>query len=318
MASQGEIRVLLGKESPVGTTASTFKVWRGTAELHEIDEVKFAEETIGLISKNTRDAIVTTKSEGMIATDQASYEQIVYPLNMVLEGIVPTGGGPTYTWTYDPTLNNVADPTTFTVRYGIDGKYYQSDYVLGTDLTISFAAEEPWKISAKMAGGTVTTSGYVSVETLSAQTAILAGQTSVYIDNSWATLGNTVVSGYLIDAQWVLPGYHQKSFVDGSLEPTSHGLAKRAAKLEMTVEWDTAQDATERTAWRNGTKRFIELKAVNGSQSVTIDGCYIITDMATIGNRNGNITVKYTLESFYDTTASKEYKVVVINTTSAL
>lgn len=317
MAATGEIHVLLGAESSPGTTASTFKIWRGTAELHEVRDRQFAEETVGLMSKNTRFADTQLMSEGTIATDQATYEQIIYPLAMVIEDVTPTGG-PTYTWTFDPTLTDVQDPATMTVRYGVDGKYYQSDYVIGTSLSISSPAAGAWSVSAGLAGGEVTTSGYVSTETLTAQNAILAGDTSIYINSAWADLGNTIVTGYLIDWTWELPGYHQKQFQEGSLEPTGHGLDKRAATLNITIEWDTAQDATERTAWRAGTVRFIRLKADDGTRSVTIDGAYVITDMATLGDRDGNITVAYTLESIFDTTSSEEYKVTVVNGISTL
>lgn len=317
MASQGEIHVLLGAESSPGTTASTFEIWRGTAELHEMRDRTFAEENVGLISKNTRFADYMTHSEGTLATEQATYEGIIYPLAMNIQDVTPTGG-PTYTWTFDPTLGDVADPATMTLRYGIDGKYYQADYVIGTNLSISANAGEAWQVTSDIAGGTVTTSGYVSSETLSAQNAILAGNTSIYIDTSWAGIGGTEIDAYLINWTWEIPGYHQKQFQDGNLEPTGHGLDKRAATLTMTVEWDTAQDATERTAYRNGTTRFIRIRANDGTRTATIDGAYVITDMATIGNRDGNITVEYTLESFFDTTSSEEYRVTVVNAVDAL
>lgn len=317
MAAIGEIHVLLGAEASPGSTASSFKIWRGTAELHEMRDRQFADETVGLMSKNTRFADVSLGSEGTLATDQATYEQIIYPLAMTIQDTTPTGG-PTYTWTFDPTLGDVATPQTVTLRYGIDGKFYQSDYVIGTNLSISANAGEAWQVNTDIAGGTVTTSGYISAETLTTQNAILAGDTSIYINSAWADLGNTEVTGYLINWSWELEGYHQKQFQDGNLEPTGHGLDKRAAMLNMTVEWDVAQDTTERTAWRNGTTRFIRIKADDGTRSATIDGAYVITDMATIGDRDGNITVDYTLESIYDITSGEEYKVTVVNSIDAL
>lgn len=317
MASQGEIHVLLGAEASPGSTASTFVLWRGTAELHEMRDRTFAEETVGYISKNTRFADTMLHSEGTLATDQATYEQIIYPLAMSVQNVTPTGG-PTYTWTFDPTLTDTIDPATMTVRYGIDGKYYQSDYVIATNLSLSANAGEAWQVSTDIAGGEVIGSGYVSTETLSAQNAILAGNTSLYIDTTWAGLGGTEITGSLINWTWELPGWHQKQFQEGTIEPTGHGLDKRAATLTMTVEWDTAQDATERTAYRAGTKRFIRLGATDSTRSANIDGCYVYTDMNTIDNRDGNITVEYTLESFFDTTSSEEYKVTVVNGIAAL
>lgn len=318
MGSRGELQVLLGYEGATpGTPVTPDTAWEGTCTLQEGVDRQFPDLDVGRMSKNYRDFVQQRKSTGTLSAEAATYEQIIIPLAMVIEDTTP-GAGPPYTWTFNPNLAVHGDPATFTAERGISTKGYRTDYVFGTSITLAGEAASAWSVEAAIAGGEVSSVTLASGISVTDKTYILTGETGLYINDAWADLGNTTVSGYLINFEWSLEGYHQKQFIDDSMEPTSHGLDKRSAQLVITVEWNAAQEAAERGYWRDGTARFIRIQAANGTNVCRIDGCYKIVDVAPLDNREGNITAVYTLESEYDQTSENEYEVVVINTVDSL
>jgi len=308
MGAIGEIRVLYAIEGTHGTEQVPTAAWRGTAELLRVQDTAWADENVGSMSDHVRAYVQSLGSKGKLASDALTYEGLVTAFQMIFEEVV---AAPAKTYTWLPDISAVLDPASLTLQYGPEDKMYQSIYVIATDLKLKMAGQKAWTADISIAGQSPTSEAAAAV-TNAVETALLTGETSVYIDDTWAGLGGSKISGYVIDAEWSLPGYHQKYFMQGSLEPTSHGQDRRHATLKMLVEFNSVQEAIERAAWEALTPRFIRIYSEHLAATATLDGCYLVTDLSTLKSGKGNIQAEYTLESYQDPTSGYEYGAVVV------
>ena len=168
--------------------------------------------------------------------------------------------------------------------------------VFATGLTISGEAGKSWLFEASVVGGEVTYPNALSASLSpgTTLTPIRMADTTIYIDSTYAAIGGTPISASLISFNWKLEELqHQKLFA-GSLWPNGRGNARWKTTLELVVEAATDAFEVERDKLLLTTQTAIRIKATSGSHSAAIDGMYMLEDIDTLDDRDGNNIVKMT------------------------
>jgi len=294
----------------------------------------FTSEASGVMSAHRRayDQAIQAELAFDAGDEGATFEQIINFLSMALiGGVVPVPvGAAGYAWTFTPNLGAGNVPDIFTMRYGDNQRCWESEGVFATELALSAAFQEGWRLTSALIGdqmgeGATFAPGITYPTPLET---VLAQMTRLYIDDTWATLGTTPITGTLIDWGWTLPAFHPKFFQDGQLTYSDIGLASRALALELTFEFN-AQAVAERLLWMARTPRFIRLEATGGVinagvppdlKTVRLDMCVVYEGTDPLDERDGNDTMRFTGRSVNDGTAQPghEFQVMVLNTIDAL
>jgi len=270
--------------------------------------------------------------EGTLTMD-ATYEQILYPLWMALGYVSPSSGnGAPYTWGF--TLAFRTDPISlispFTIEYidsgpsnggGDGGGTYCVKMVdaFATGLTISGAAGEGWQVEAELAGRAITLPEGLSGNPEPDQTVtpIKMAETTLAVDALYANIGDTGVTEF-ISFNWKLEdNYHGKQFA-GSLYPSGWGSGRWKTTLELVLEVSAAQAQTFADALLTTDLYAVRIKGyVDANDSCNIDGMYMIDDVSTLDDRDGNNILKITLLGQTDTLGNTGV-ITVITDVSAL
>jgi len=282
-----------------------------------VDKVH-VDENIGSYAP-ARHYIGSSKAEGTLNLD-GLYQEVPYIIAMAMGAESPAGGGDPYTWTWALPDTTPETFSLWTVEY-TDGDVWvlHAVDVFATGLTISAEAGKSWQFEAPLVGGEIT---YISALGASLSpgttlTAIRMADTVLSIDNTYAGIGVTPVSNALINFSWGLENLqHQKLFA-GSLWPSGRGNAKWQVTLEMTVEVATAVFESERDKHLTKAQTAVHLKATSGAHSATIAGMFMLEDVASLEERDGNNIVTFSYLGEMDASDNTGY-VEVLSSLDAL
>jgi len=289
----------------------------------------FPREATGIMSSVRRfyDQSIIAELAFDAGDEGATFEQLIIFLSMAIAGgVAPAAVGALgWLWTFAPNLIAGDRPDIYTMRYGDNVCVWQSAEVFATEMRLAGATEESWKLTADLVGDQMATSAFVPTVYPTPLETILAQMTSLYIDNSWATLGSTPILGTLIDWEVTIPAFHAKFFQDGDLRFSDIGLASRSLAVSFTYEF-TGGTCAERLLWVAGTPRFIRLEAqgalINAPadyKEAIIDMCVIYEGVEPLDERDGNDIMRFTGLTAYDPTGvGHEFEVRVQNTIPAL
>jgi len=299
MTAVTQRETLVGLQGVVGTAVAVDTLLRATCELKpKVTKVQ-PEENIGCFAP-ARHYVGAIEPEGKLTMD-ATYEQILIPLWMSLGYVAPTD---TYIWAF--ILQYATSPITlispFTLEHVDAGPSGTGSYcVRVTDcfakgLTISAAAGEGWKVEAELAGRKIDFPDDISGNPALDETVtpILMAETTLHVDALYANIGDTTVEE-LISFSWKLEGgYHGKQYA-GSLYPNGWGAGRWKTTLELVMEvnaeWLSFADAALTT-----TQFAVRIKGYNSATDYCyIDGMYMVEDIGTLDDRDGNNIVKLTL-----------------------
>ena len=293
----------------------------------------FPREATGIMSSVRRfyDQSIIAELAFDAGDEGATYEQLIIFLSMAITGGVtptPVGAGG-HLWTFAPNLGAGNRPDIYTLRYGDNQRCWQSAEVFATEMRLAGATEEPWRLTADLVGDQMDPDSFEVIAYPVPLETILAQMTSLYIDNSWATLGSTPILGTLIDWEVTIPAFHPKFFQDGDYRFSDIGLASRSLAVSFTFEF-TAGTVAERLLWVAGTPRFIRLEAVGSmiydamglpidNHRSIIDMCVIYEGTEPLDERDGNDIMRFTGLTAYDPTGiGHEFEFRVQNTIPAL
>jgi len=319
MSSKAQRQVFVGLESPAGTVnASPDVCLRAVASLKAVVDKIAPNEDIGSFAP-ARHYIGSKKAEGSLEFDGYS-DHAPIVVSMAMGAGSKTGVGDPYTWTF--TLPDDSAPTfaTYTMEY-TDGNNHivHAEDVFATDLEISGEAGKSWMFKPTVTGGNVTYPAALSA-TPSAPTAVkpmLMADTTLSIDDTWDNLGNTSV-GVLISFNWKLENLQHSKLFAGALYPTSRGNDKWKTTLELIVEIDNATIESEKDKLLNTTQSAIGLTCAdsNGYGGI-IDGMYMLKEVDTLDDRDGNNIVKLTYQGEKDA-SDNTGRVIIVSTLANL
>jgi hypothetical protein len=259
-----------------------------TLEWDDADENLYMPQIAnGLLVRNSGQAFpVQHGSRFSLGGQPVIWEQLPHWLSMAIKGdVIPTvEAGPLYRWTF--TRNPAADPTphSFTIQRrfsdGMNNIDQRVAYSMLNQLSISYAENEHLRMSAEGFGRKFESSAITPALTLPAYQIGVSALSTVYINDTWATLGNTQITGEVIGWELTIgTGFFPRATADGraDLDFTMHQMNGEEVMLglKLTLLMDTARYATELAAAAAGALRAVRVNvAGSGNRSLTIDGLF--------------------------------------------
>jgi len=320
MTSIATRQVCVGLQSEAGSAVNVDTLLRATCDLKAAVSKIHPEENIGSYAP-ARHYVGQIMPEGTLKMD-ATYEQIIIPLSMALgDEAGVSGNGAPYTYTFILPDDSTDEPTfaLWTLEYTDGGTYV----VRGTDvfakgLTISGAAGEGWQVEAELTGGEVDLPDALSASPSldDTVTPIKMAETTLWVDTTYAGIGTSQVEE-LISFTWKLENYlHTKQFA-GALYPNGRGTAPWQVTLELVLEVAAAEAQTFADALLLTTQYAVRIKGyVDANDSCNIDGMYMVEDVDTLDERDGNNIISVTLKGEKDASDNTGSVVVVTDVVS--
>lgn len=298
MSSKTQRQVIVGLESEAGTGVTPDIALRAVAGLKAVPDKVVVEEDIGSFAPG-RHYIGSLKAEGSLEMD-GYYEGAPVPVAMAMGAGEKTGEEAPYSYAFELPDDTPDDFATWTVEYtdGADHVVHAED-CFATGLEISGEAGQSWMFKPDLVGGAVTFPAALGASlTPPAATSILMADTTLYIDDAYAGIGTTDVAE-LISFSWKLESLqHQKQFA-GSLYPSGRGHDRWQTTLEVILEVENTVFEAEKDKLLSTAQSAIRIEALaedaggeGVDYSATIDGMYMLADIDTLDDRDGNNIIK--------------------------
>jgi len=340
MANQALIKVQYGLEAANGTAAAADTMLACTASLTADDrQIHIPAVDLGVRSNMLLSgAAVRRAHAASIALDDAdgAYFQL-FPvlfscgLNGNVSPVEQNTGEGDYLWTFTAPQTGSEDVDTMTLEMGDDAGGYEVSYVLVEQLNITGdCVSGEVHVSATCSGDLVdqtTVTGGLSIPTME----LCIGKLSqIYVDSSWANLGNTELADCLVNWEVSLTtGAHHKFWGSNSRTTSGHNQGYITGEATFTFE-RTSGVYTEEANYRPAsgyaqTPRFIRLTTTGtqissgDNQALTLDMAGLWTSWQTFGAEdNGNSLDQATLTFGYDTTGAQSFQALVTTDVSAV
>lgn len=327
-------KLQIGQEVTEATEVAATAVFLPTAANFTPDHTVIRPQfDTGLLTQRNAGEVVTKLFRFEITTD-ASFEQILYPLNNVLKAVT-TGVGvadeKTYTFNPSPTGADSPKPFTMEQRYTDGTNNIDRTYVgcAGTDLEITGA------LGALTA---VRWSGFAQQENTNALTAALTAPVSLDmpVGNDWALycdftayadLGDTARLDQLQGFTWRFNnGRAPKWYMDGDRDVSRIRRGERSATLSLNLDQEASAGLVGllRAAQESRALAYIRLEALSLDlidtlpSRITIDGAYTVETVGGVDENDGEDSVTIELMSIYDPTAAQDIEVEVVTTAATL
>jgi len=304
MSSKAQRRVCVGLEGTAGQAAPVDVALHAVGELRPVVGKVQVNEDVGTFAQ-PRHYIGEYHGEGSIKAE-ACFEEGPILASMGLGSVSPVGGSAPYTWTFplpDATAPTIA-PWTVEMTDGEDWTV-RTSYGFFKSLTISGEPGKAWQISGDLVGADTDYPVDLSANpVLAVVTAIRQGKTALYLDNLYANIGDTKLTGAFISFDWKLDKLlHQKQLSDGYLYPTSHGSDRYDVTLDLLLECDNATVRALRDHVLTTDLMAVRIECIEtaATTEARIDGMYMVKDVATLSDRDGNNVVAVSLALEKDT-----------------
>lgn len=235
----------------------------------------------GMLIANSAPGVAVQHGTRFSLPEQAAiWEQLPLWLGMAIEGVPtltgPAGGPHVHTFTRDPTVNPNPLAVTLQRRYdnGLGDEIDErAPYAMLSELGFAFAVNEHLRISgagfarkfesSPITGGLTLPDFEVGVSALSA----------IYVDSSWANVGNTLLAEQVIG--WNLrigTGIFPRHTAEArtALDYTKHQINGREVtlRLEVTCLLDPTTYAAEQTAANGRDLRAVQVRVIGSDSRV--------------------------------------------------
>jgi hypothetical protein len=285
------------------------------------------------LSRNHGDDVIVAKDLEIELEGDVNHRMIIWQLaNSIRGNITPTQPDATneplsYLWLFSPGIFTANTPEiangidTFTLELGDNVQHYEAEYMFTTSLEISAepdgVVEFSWTTKARQLTETTKTAALVeqSVQRFPSNTV------EIYLDSSWATIGNTQVTDLLRSWTWTLEtNFTARQTADGVLVFSGVNEDIKFVGLEMEYLRSTASEL-EKDKYNARTTTFVRIKCngISEMDSGQNNLPYIQFDMSgrymewgDVDDDAGSQYETVMLESVYDITGAKEYEVSVL------
>lgn len=250
--------------------------------------------------------------------------------NSIRGNITPAavGGGETlaYTWTYEPALGtpNTPDETngidTFTAEWFDNLGEFETSYIFTQTLELSGAPNEDVKFNWSMGGRGATASTKTAALTAPSAKYYAQNQTKWFVDANYAGIGGTQITDTLKAWKWTFETMFTPRFTaDGQLYFTALNEDAKKLEIELTLvrNSNTTAELAKRLANTTSYQRIAlfsqgEIDAgQNNPSRIYLDYALKYTEWPEYDDEDGTSVITVTGESFYDSTAGKQFGVTV-------
>jgi hypothetical protein len=257
-----------------------------------------------------------------------SYDDLIWWANLFVKGVAAgTGGGADKTWTFLPTATS-DDVKAATIQLGYSDTIgtapgIEQQFCMGSEFTLHFEKNDDGAVTfdATLFGGEALTQITAFTGALSDRTVVLAScnNTTVFADQA-SGIGTTLDTTF-VSLDWKLNlGPVRFYTLNGSTGPTAiyrpdyrRWEATLVRQFTSDLYWDDYGDKTVQKI------RCRTLgPALGGSNyKIDLDLYGVVTDRKE-SDVDGVITEELTLGQIYDTTATADHNLVVVNATAAI
>lgn len=257
MGEQAFTRVQYGIEATRGTpVAATGRLLLPTAKikLFQDRKIQSPDESLGLRTKSKRTAVYQILGDSWgLQIDDGYYQALPFLYSIFMKGgVSPTQTGSDGDWKYDftPSLSASNAINSATIEIGDDVQAYKMEYCMCKQLTIAgkVGGDSAQTIQAQLFNRQITPGTFTAaLSNPAAPEPIIANNTKIYQDPTWAALGSTLLSGLIIDYSIVMlngvsPRFHAgskifdthvESFLDFTATFTVEGNATAYAIFQL-------------------------------------------------------------------------------------
>ena len=226
------------------------------------------------------DDVVTRRMSTLELTQELDFENILAAFMCGFADITPTSAGTpaVYTWVFVPGTAAPLALRTATIEIAeTDGAsvHYRRRFGFARPTSISIeAGDDTGQLSTTWEGRAAAALSAAASVSEVAREIIPAGLFKVYINDTWASLGNTAFGQLRSLSVEYNPGlqlaYNEQGRTD--LDATHWRRMRMRGTLSLTVDHD-GDTSAELTHWERGDLRFVRIEAVSGTRKLTLDHC---------------------------------------------
>lgn len=320
--------VQFAPESTNGTYETPTVIWDGVfSDIEDQTDIRHVgrEHNTGLVLPIASSLTVLKRAALNLPETEVNNLQAFHVFEGGIKTVtaVDTGsGGPyerTYNYPTDGTINAINTYSFLTGNASIDADVRSFNHGFVESFSISGTNGEPWVLSSNWIGAQVI--NRANTETISQPSGVYFpfGLTTLNIDDSGGTIGNTQVSGVLMSANInVTTGWVAVPVGDGNLYFSEIKMTRPSITFSLTLELeDTSIVEDERAHWLAEDVRLIQLDcAKDANNQMTIDLTSKYNNFSAYGDDNGNTTVTVEGECFYSATDDSYFQTYFLNTVS--
>lgn len=254
------------------------------------------------------------------------FDSILYLLGMGIEAKAAKDSGESapYLWEYKPNLTTANTPGACTFQFGDNLAVYDIEYCVAKQIQIRGVMNETVKMRAEMFGRNFEVGAFdpaqgdVTIDPASTEVG-LVNKSKLYIEATAGTPGTTEKSATLLAFTLTL---------DTGFRPVKHGsggiffdaVIQNFPKItcEITAEFNTGMEA-ERVLYQAGTRRVFQIYiGGTGTDFVKLNFSGVYTSWEPLAEEEGLETVRFTIESEYDSGITTLFEALVSNSLAAL
>lgn len=323
-----------GEESAWGAEVAATVRLLGDGRLVDLSEFVRPARDYGVLSRALEDPVEAALMSGIDFSTDLSFEQILHILHAGVKGNVTPGteitvGQGDIPWTFGSPVST--DPTvdSFTLE-GVakDGSANIEQFTatggIVTEFNVAAAnGANLAELGATWRAKSIAAKAPTADPGIPTRELVPADKWTVKVADTQAGLsGASALSIVSFDLN-ITTGIDLKRRLVGSAEPADKKFGPYEGSLSLAVDLVAATE-TERTKFRSGSKRFLELK-VNGTQigtgankeiKITL-ACHLL-EPPSPGDDDGQETREFTYSLFHDTTWGFGYEFYVVNALTAL
>jgi hypothetical protein len=289
-------------------------------------EVKNLDAPVGALTENASSDVVIKDGSNITLETGVTFDQLLLLLSMAVTGGVtptpPTSPATLYTWVFEPVETEDPVPDTFTLELQeSDGTAFyaiQVPYCFITELAFSGGLNDFVKLTAKVVGRKAADmpSGITADIPVTEVEIATTPATAVYIDDTWATLGGTKVSGQIIghkvtDNTGLMEAFRLEGRTDKDF--SKYQFKRHGVTATLTMEF-AASATAERAKAADRSLRFVRIEYLGADDKlVWVDFCcrHAKGDFWSTGESDDQSTVDLNLIPAYDPTSGKSFSVTV-------
>lgn len=329
------------EETPGGGSgdAITRRLVTKVATYREVEErEQFEGAMSGSLARVTQAPVITRRRTELELPMEFNFEQVLLPLLAGVDGSVsPTtpGTGAARLWTFNCDPQVVKDPQTLGLEW-VESNFAASPTNAARKAAYCFCTA--FEVKGADSGLPMVTCSFVArAAEATTKTALDLPELtyfpnagwSIYIDETWAGLGGTHITGQIYGFTYKFSGYLRPGYyLDNRAVPdlSCHDFGARVAEFTLDMVLDpTEAYATELAAKEAGDLRFVRAGIIGPafsapdaafSQFFKIDGAYFHApdSLAEHGkDRDGNAIVTVHLLSALDPVSGKDIRFIVQN-----
>jgi hypothetical protein len=203
----------------------------------------YPEDGLGIRLRSARSVVTSYLVEDSVSVGRLYFEGLPFFFDCGLKGntVANTTNGVS-TWTFTPNLDAVNSPDTFTLEAGDDTQAFSLTYGMFKSIKLSGeidqgGGESAVKLDAAYFASKVDKDTFTGNLALGTFTPMSSKRTSLYLDSTWAAVGNTVINstlrGFDVELNF---GNHHKLLGSDSLYFDATGEGYLDAMVTLTLE----------------------------------------------------------------------------------